>query len=273
VLASLAIAPTPDGSPPADAALPEAALAQARAEPAPQADAALHRALIEGERRRRLGVVARAWVARAQLLLHGGGDGAELTRTVRVAHAAIDRAGDDAFVLRPHEPGDFGWIVSRHGALYAAEYGWDMTFEAMVAGIAAEFLRDFDPTRERAWIAERDGERVGSVVLVAQSRTVAKLRLLLVEPQARGAGLGRRLVAECIRYARAVGYRKLVLWTNDVLHAARRLYVDAGFTLQSAEPHESYGQRLVGQTWALDLAKTGADADFRVRAQSAEPRV
>jgi DNA-binding MarR family transcriptional regulator/GNAT superfamily N-acetyltransferase len=153
------------------------------------------------------------------------------------------------YILRPHQPGDMGWIIHRHGALYAEEYGWDESFEALVATVAAEFLQRFDAKRERCWIAEMEGEVVGSVLLVKHSDEVAKLRLLLVEQKARGLGIGARLVEECLRFARHAGYRRITLWTNSVLDGARRIYERAGFHLVRSEPHRSFGHDLVGETW------------------------
>ena len=164
-----------------------------------------------------------------------------------------DAPGDATLLLREPEPGDMGLVVSRQARLYAEEYGWDAGYEALVAEIVAGYLRDFDPAKERCWIAERDGEMVGSVFVVRQDDEVARLRLLYVDPVARGLGLGRRLVDECLRFARARGYRRMVLWTNDCLVAARRIYQAAGFRLTAEEPHRSFGKDLVGQTWELDL--------------------
>jgi len=158
-----------------------------------------------------------------------------------------------AVTLRPHRVGDMGWVVQRHGELYAREYGWNEEFEALVAEITVEFIRKLDAIRERCWIAERDGKRVGCIFLVAKDATTAKLRLLLVEPDTRGLGVGRTLVSECVKYARAVGYQKIVLWTQENLTAARHLYDQAGFQRIAREPHHSFGHDLVAETWELEL--------------------
>ncbi len=157
------------------------------------------------------------------------------------------------YIIRPPRPGDYGWVVERHGAIYAREYGWDQRFEGLVAEIVAKFIAAYDSQREHCWIAEREGERVGCVFLVRQSDQVARLRLLLVEPSARSLGIGKQLVTECIQSARGAGYQSLTLWTNDNLHSARRIYQAAGFTLTREEPHNSFGKDLVGQTWELAL--------------------
>jgi DNA-binding MarR family transcriptional regulator/GNAT superfamily N-acetyltransferase len=178
-----------------------------------------------------------------------------LTGSMAAIREIIEPApGPAAFVLRPPVPGDLGWVVQRHGALYAAEYGWDVSFEALVARIVADYATRDHRGGEAAWIAELGGQPAGSVFCMRKTATVAQLRLLLVEPRARGLGMGGRMVAECVSFARQAGYREIVLWTNDVLHAARRIYQRAGFQLVSSRPHHSFGHELVEQDWRLPLA-------------------
>jgi len=186
-----------------------------------------------------------------------------LTAAGQAAFAELDALQEDAInrlvgapglVLRSPEPGDLGWVVERHGARYAAEYGWGVEFEALAARLVADFGSRRDAQREAAWIAELDGERVGCVFCTASDTAdTAQLRLLLVEPRARGAGVGTRLVDECLRFARRAGYVRIMLWTNDVLLAARRIYQRAGFQLDRSEPHAMFGSGLVGEYWSRDL--------------------
>jgi DNA-binding MarR family transcriptional regulator/ribosomal protein S18 acetylase RimI-like enzyme len=171
-----------------------------------------------------------------------------IERLLGGSQAAAPRA-----VLRDPRPGDMGWVVQSHGALYAGEYGFDSSFEALVAEIAAKYLASFDATRERCWIADLDGIPVGSVFLVRHTDDIAKLRLLLVDSAGRGQGLGQRLVAECIAFAQACGYRKITLWTQSILVPARRIYENARFVLVASEPHRSFGQSLIGETWEREL--------------------
>jgi DNA-binding MarR family transcriptional regulator/N-acetylglutamate synthase-like GNAT family acetyltransferase len=173
-----------------------------------------------------------------------------------ILEPALERSR--SFILRMHQPGDMGWVVHRHGVLYATEYGWDERFEALVARVTADFIEHFDPKRERCWVAEKDGEIVGCVFLVKKTERVAQLRLLLVEPTARALGLGTRLVDECVRFARQAGYRKIFLWTNKVLTAARHIYKKAGFHVTHEERHRLFGDEQIGQTWELELSKPAA---------------
>ena len=158
-----------------------------------------------------------------------------------------------SYILRPHQPGDMGWVIYRHGVLYSQEYGWDEQFEALVASICVKFLQKFDSKRERCWIAEKDGEIVGSVFLVKHTKNIAQLRMLYVEPSTRGMGIGRRLVDECIRFSRQTGYKKIILWTQSNLSAARHIYEATGFKIVKKEPHHSFGHDLVAEIWELKL--------------------
>ncbi|MGH2828831.1 MAG: bifunctional helix-turn-helix transcriptional regulator/GNAT family N-acetyltransferase [Actinomycetota bacterium] len=189
-----------------------------------------------------------------QLLDRLGDDGQErLMACTKEINALLGEKKAPAIVLREPHSGDFGWVVQRHGDLYRREYGWDETFEALVARIVADYIENRDPRREAAWIAEVDGQRVGCVFCMRKDDDVAQLRILLVEPSTRGIGIGTRLVEECIRFARRARYKQMMLWTNDVLVSARRIYEAAGFRLVEEEKHRSFGHDLVGQNWYLDL--------------------
>jgi DNA-binding MarR family transcriptional regulator/GNAT superfamily N-acetyltransferase len=179
----------------------------------------------------------------------------EAMRTIRAALGDAENASDrtEPYVLRQHRPGDMGWITHRQGVLYAQEYGWDERFEALVARVVADFIEQFDPARERCWVAERHGEIVGSIFVVRKSKTVAKLRLLYVEPSARGLGIGARLVDEVIRFSRQVGYKKIVLWTQSSLTSARRIYKAKGFEKVAEEGHEMFGSSSIAETWEMML--------------------
>ena len=189
----------------------------------------------------------------AMLANLAGAEQQRLVGALETVEGVLEKKAEGTLTLRGHRPGDIGWVIGAHGRLYAEEFGWDERFEALVAEIAAGFIRDFDRKRERCWIAQIGGEPVGCVFLVRKSKTVAKLRLLIVEPKARGSGLGRRLVDECIAFARAKGYRKLVLWTQSNLAAARHIYKATGFKLVSTQRHQDFGIKLTGEYWELEL--------------------
>jgi DNA-binding MarR family transcriptional regulator/N-acetylglutamate synthase-like GNAT family acetyltransferase len=187
----------------------------------------------------------------------GGGDQTKLIaamQTIENLLAGNPEAGPSRdYILRPPKPGDFGWIVARHAEVYAQEYGWTEPFEGLCAQIVADFANKNDPTCERCWIAEVNGENVGTVMLVKDSEEVARVRLLLVDPKGRGLGLGARLVDECVRFARQAGYKKITLWTHSILTAARHIYEKAGFTLTSSEPRHSWSKDVVAEYWDLRL--------------------
>jgi DNA-binding MarR family transcriptional regulator/GNAT superfamily N-acetyltransferase len=170
-----------------------------------------------------------------------------------VESALVPSSAPPVLLLRQHRPGDMGWVTSANATLYAQEYGWDITYEALVAKITAEFIENFDTRRERCWIAEMNGERVGSVFVVRKTDAIAKLRLLIIDPRARGLGLGRRLVEECLRFAKDAGYTSMTLWTQSILTAARAIYDRAGFKRVAEDPHHSFGVDLIGETWERDL--------------------
>jgi DNA-binding MarR family transcriptional regulator/GNAT superfamily N-acetyltransferase len=220
-----------------------------------ESDARRQRARLTGRGRAARAVLDERSATEIGALLHGvGGDDQDrLLQAMGTIRDVLGGERDAGFALRAPRPGDLGWVVERHGALYAAEYGWDQSFEALVARVVADFAEHRDPARDAGWIAEAAGRRAGCVFCVGQDDRVAKLRLLLVEPSARGMGIGAALVTECLRFARESGYREITLWTNDVLVEARRIYERAGFALAGSEPHHSFGHDLVGQTWTRAL--------------------